>query len=128
MSSIQTKRVKQKLSRRRRAHFRVRNRVRGTAEQPRLAVFKSARHIYAQVIDDDAGRTLAAASSLDPEIKGKLSGATGNKAAARLVGEAVGQRAKGQGIERVVFDRGGFIFHGKIKEVADGARAEGLNF
>jgi large subunit ribosomal protein L18 len=127
-ANIHAKRVRGKRARRERAHLRLRNRVRGTAERPRLAVYKSLKHVYAQVIDDDRGFTLAAASTVDPEVGGKLSGATGTKAAARLVGETVAARAKAQGIARVVFDRGGYIYHGKVKEVADGARSQGLDF
>ena len=126
MSDYLTRKAKQKRARRQRAHFRVRSRLRGTAERPRLSVFKSARHIYAQVIDDDAGRTLVQASTLDPEVAGKLDGARGNVAAAKLIGTLVAERAKQSGIERVVFDRGGFIYHGKIKAVAEAAREHGL--
>jgi large subunit ribosomal protein L18 len=126
MSDYLTKKAKQKRSRRQRSHFRVRNRLRGTAERPRLSVFKSARHIYAQVIDDDAGRTLVQASTLDPEVAGKLDGSRGNVAAAKVVGTLVAERAKQSGIERVVFDRGGFIYHGKVKAVAEAAREHGL--
>ncbi len=126
MSDYLTRKSKQKRARRKRAHFRVRNRMRGTAERPRLAVFKSARHIYAQVIDDDAGRTLVQASTLDAEVAGKIDGARGNIAAAKVVGEVVAARAKQSGIERVVFDRGGFIYHGKVKAVAEAAREHGL--
>lgn len=128
MSDYLTKRHQRKRSRRKRSHMRVRNRVRGTAERPRLAVFKSARHIYAQVIDDDAGRTLAQASTLDTEVAKKLEGHTGNVAAAEVVGATVAERAKQAGHEAVVFDRGGFIYHGKVKAVADAARENGLKF
>jgi large subunit ribosomal protein L18 len=128
MSEYLTRKSKQKRSRRKRSHMRVRNRVRGTADRPRLAVFKSARHLYAQVIDDDAGRTLAQASTLDPEVRDKIDGATGNVAAAKMVGTAVAERAKKNGIEQVVFDRGGFIFHGKVKAIAEAAREHGLKF
>jgi large subunit ribosomal protein L18 len=106
-----------------RRHVRVRKKVRGTAERPRLAVFRSNQHIYAQVIDDDAGRTLASASTVDVALR---EGAGGTVAAARKVGETVGQRAKDAGIAAVVFDRGGFRYHGRIASVADGARAAGL--
>lgn len=127
MPESMTKKNKQKRWRRKRAHFRVRNRMRGTEERPRLAVFKSARHIYAQVIDDDAGRTLASASTLDQDVIGKLEGSSrGNVAGAKAVGEVVAERAKAQGVESVVFDRGGFIYHGKVKAVADAAREAGL--
>ena len=114
--------------RRQRAHARLRNRIQGTSERPRLAVFKSLRYIYAQVIDDSSGRTLAQASSADPEIKKGLKGSTGNIEAARQVGESVAERAKEQGVEKVVFDRGGAIYHGKVKALAEGARGKGLVF
>jgi large subunit ribosomal protein L18 len=119
--------VKKKVERRKRAHLRLRQRVAGTVERPRLAVFKSIRYVYAQVIDDQSGRTLAQASSQEPGLRGKLKSAAG-KAAARLVGETVAERAQAQGIQKVVFDRGGYVFHGKVKEVAEGARAKGLKF
>ena len=128
MSDYLTKKNQQKRYRRRRSHQRVRNSVRGTAERPRLAVFKSARHIYAQVIDDQAGRTLAQASTLDTEVSGQVKGHTGNVEAAKLVGAMVADRAKKSGIGKVVFDRGGFIYHGKIKAVAEAAREHGLEF
>ena len=127
MPESMTKKNKQKRWRRKRAHFRVRNRMRGTSERPRLAVFKSARHIYAQVIDDDAGRTLASASTLDQDVIGKIEGGSrGNVEGAKAVGAVVAERAKAQGVESVVFDRGGFIYHGKVKAVADAAREAGL--
>lgn len=128
MTDYLTKKSKRKRWNRRRSHLRLRNRVRGTAERPRLSVFKSTRHIYAQVIDDDAGRTLAQASTVDPEVTKKLDGYTGNVAAAKVVGEMVAERAKAAGHQAVVFDRGGFIYHGKIKAVADAARENGLDF
>ena len=101
----------------------MRKRVRGTAERPRLAVFRSNRHITAQVIDDAAGRTLAAASTLEPDLR---SGPTGNKDAATRVGRLVAERAKSAGVTRVVFDRGGFLYHGRVAAVADAAREAGL--
>lgn len=112
---------------RKKRHFRVRNKVHGTPERPRLNVFRSAKHIYAQIIDDVAGNTLVAASTLDKEIKEKIN-YTGNKEAARLVGKLVAQRALEKGIENVVFDRGGFLYHGRVKELAEGAREAGLKF
>ena len=115
--------TKQKQEARRRRHRRVRKQVRGTAERPRLAVFRSNRHLVAQVIDDAAGRTLAAASTLEPDLR---SGPTGNKAAAEVVGRLVAERARGAGVTRVVFDRGGFLYHGRVAAVADAARAAGL--
>ena len=107
-----------------RVRERIRNKVAGTSERPRLAVFKSQKHIYAQVIDDAAGRTLASASSKD-----KDSGAKGaNAAAAKAVGVLIAKRAKDKGITRVVFDRGGYLYHGNVKALADAARENGLEF
>ena len=105
-------------------HLRVRGKVSGTAQRPRLNVFRSSKNIYAQVIDDVAGVTLAAASTLDKEFAGY----GGNKEAARKVGEMIAKRAIDKGITEVVFDRGGYIFHGRVKELAEGARDGGLNF
>jgi large subunit ribosomal protein L18 len=127
MADIQRKRVLEKNARRERAHRRLRQRLAGTAERPRLAVYKSERFVYAQVIDDEHGATLAAAASLEPEIKGKGASAA-NKAAAKRVGEAVAERAMAKGIKKVVFDRGGYRYHGKVKELAEAARAKGLEF
>jgi large subunit ribosomal protein L18 len=106
-----------------RRHHRVRKKVRGTAERPRLAVFRSNRHITAQVIDDLAGRTLAAASTVEPDLR---AGATANKDAAVVIGRLVAERAKAAGVERVTFDRGGFLYHGRVAAVADAAREAGL--
>lgn len=117
-------RVKTTDSRQRR-HLRVRKKVRGTAARPRLAVFRSNKHIYAQVIDDVAGRTLASASTMETSARGAD---TGTVAAARSVGERVADRAKGAGVGTVVFDRGGFKYHGRVAAVADGARSAGLEF
>jgi len=112
---------------RERRHRRIRKRVVGSAERPRLCVFKSARHIYAQIIDDERGRTLAAASTLSREIKEK--GKAGNKTTvARLVGELLAVRAMAAQVDRVVFDRGGYKFHGRVKALATGAREKGLKF
>jgi len=110
-----------------RRHQRVRKKVTGTPERPRLAVYRSEHHIYAQVIDDSEGKTLAAASTLDKAIKadGKYGG---NVAAAKEVGKLVGERAKEKGIARVVFDRGGFAYHGRVAGLAEGAREAGLEF
>ena len=110
---------------RKRRHRRVRKNVAGTADRPRLAVFRSNRHITAQVIDDLAGRTLAAASTVEPTLRG---GATGNRDAAGAVGKLVAERAKAAGVTRVVFDRGGFLYHGRVAAVADAAREAGLEF
>jgi large subunit ribosomal protein L18 len=112
---------------RRRIHRRVRQTVRGTAERPRLCVYRSLTHLYAQVIDDAAGRTLAAASSVDKEMRKQVKGG-GNVAAARIVGKVVAERAKAKGIAQVVFDRGGYRYHGRVKALAEAAREAGLKF
>jgi len=106
---------------------RVRGKVSGTAERPRLRVTRTGAHIYAQVIDDVAGATLVAASTIDPEVRGALNNGADTDAA-RAVGEAVGRRAKDAGITAVVFDRGGRIYHGRVQALADGARSAGLEF
>src|SRR3954464_2999996 len=106
-----------------RRHRRVRKKVYGTAERPRLAVFRSSKHIYVQVIDDLTGRTIASASTVEAERRGA---STGTVDAAKQVGQAVGERVKAAGITTVVFDRGGFKYHGRVAAVADGARAAGL--
>ena len=113
--------------RRQAIHHRVRSGVRGTAERPRLAFFKSASHVYAQVIDDDAGSTLVEASTVSKSLRGKVP-RKGNLAAAKAVGEAVAEAALAKKIDKVVFDRGGFLYHGAVKALADGARAKGLKF
>ena len=127
MSDI-TKRMKAKRARRDKAHLRVRKRVRGSSERPRLSIYKSLRYIYAQVIDDERGHTLAEASSSDPAIREALGAATAGKEAAKRVGELVAQRAKEKGVEKVVFDRGGYIYHGRVQALADAAREKGLQF
>lgn len=106
---------------------RVRKKVFGTAERPRLNVYRSLKNIYAQVIDDTTGNTLVSASSLEDSIKASVS-STGNKDAAKAVGQEVAKRAIEKGIETVVFDRGGYLYHGRVKELADGARDAGLKF
>ena len=105
-------------------HQRVRGKISGTAERPRLSVFRSENHIYAQLIDDVAGRTLAAASSVEKGFEGK----GGNVEAAKKVGAAIAERALQKGIENVVFDRGGYIYHGRVQALAEGAREGGLKF
>ena len=105
-------------------HFRVRSKISGTAQRPRLNVFRSAKHIYAQIIDDVKGVTLLSASTLEKS----LSGAGGNKEAAHKVGLEVAKKAKAAGITTVVFDRGGYLYHGRVKELAQGAREGGLEF
>jgi large subunit ribosomal protein L18 len=108
-------------------HVRIRRVVKGTAERPRLAVFRSLNHVYAQLIDDVAGRTVIAADSRSPEFRQRLA-TGGNVAAAKVVGELVAQKAKEQGIAQVVFDRGGYQYHGRVKALAEAARAAGLKF
>jgi large subunit ribosomal protein L18 len=117
---------KARLELRKRRHFRVRKKVLGTPERPRLAVFRSSNHFVMQVIDDIAGRTLAAASTHEPSIK--TAGATGSAAAAARVGTAVADKAKAAGITQVVFDRGGFQYHGRVAAAAQAARDAGLEF
>ena len=109
-----------------RRHRRVRKKVLGSAERPRLAVFRSNRHISAQVIDDRSGRTLAAASTVEPDLRS--SGATGNKQAAEAVGRLLAERAREAGVTSVVFDRGGNLYHGRVAALADAARDAGLEF
>jgi large subunit ribosomal protein L18 len=108
-------------------HLRLRRRVRGSAARPRLAVFRSLNHIYAQLVDDDAGQTVAAADSRSAEFRTQHR-TGGNVAAARAVGEVLAQRAKAKGIAQVVFDRGGYKYHGRVKALADAVRAGGLVF
>ena len=116
------------LSPRKRRHVRVRAKVSGTAARPRLNVFRSSAHIYAQLIDDNRGHTLLAASDLEQDVMDRT-GVDGTKSArARAVGELIGERARAAGIDTVVFDRGGFLYHGRVKAVAEGARAAGLIF
>ena len=108
-------------------HARLRNRISGTAEKPRLAVFRSNNHMYAQIIDDTVGNTLVAASTLEKDIKEALE-KTNNKDAATKVGEAIAKKALEKGITTVVFDRGGYLYHGKVQALADAAREAGLTF
>ncbi|MBS5879745.1 MAG: 50S ribosomal protein L18 [Clostridium sp.] len=112
---------------RKKRHDRTRRHILGTAERPRLNVYRSLNHIYAQVIDDEVGRTLAAASTLDAEVKAQLEGKN-KKEAANLVGEIVARRALDKGVKEVVFDRGGYLYTGRVAEVAEGARKAGLEF
>ena len=112
---------------RQKRHYRLRRYLSGTAEKPRLAVFRSNKHIYAQVIDDVAGHTLVAASTMDKALSGDMK-STSNIEAAKAVGADVAKKAQDKGIEAVVFDRGGFLFHGKVKALADAAREAGLKF
>jgi large subunit ribosomal protein L18 len=112
---------------RHRRHLRVRAKVKGTASIPRLCVFRSLNHIYAQVIDDTRGQTLATASTLDSEVKGEAAGKT-KTGRSELVGTLLAKRALSKGIDRVAFDRGGFKYHGRVKALAEAARQEGLKF
>jgi large subunit ribosomal protein L18 len=108
-------------------HLRVRKKIEGTTGRPRLNIFRSSKHMYAQIIDDTNGVTLASASTVDQELKGGVSNG-GNVEAARKVGELIAKRAKELGIEKVVFDRGGYLYHGRIQALADAAREAGLEF
>lgn len=110
-----------------RIHKRIRKKVVGTADRPRLCVHFSGKHVYAQVVDDDAGRTLIAAATTEKAVLGKNK-ATANRASAEMVGKTIAERAKAKKIDNVVFDRGGFIYHGKVKALADAAREGGLKF
>lgn len=120
-------RMEKKTVQRQRRKRRVRKKVSGTSERPRLSIFRSHKHIYAQVIDDTAGRTIAAASSLDGALRERLSHG-GNRDAASAVGEAVAGKAVEAGVKKVVFDRNGFPYHGRVRELADAARKGGLEF
>jgi large subunit ribosomal protein L18 len=108
-------------------HMRLRKKIKGTENRPRLNVYKSLKHTYVQIINDEAGHTLVSASTLDPELRDKLGGKT-KKEAARMVGDLVAKRALEKGIKKVVFDRGGYVYHGRVQEVAAGAREAGLEF
>ena len=107
---------------------RIKNKTRGTSERPRLTVFRSSRHIYAQIIDDFSSHTLVEASSLSKELKDKCNGYGGNVKSAVLIGESIAKLAREKGINKVVFDRNGFLYHGRIKAVAESAREHGLEF
>ena len=119
-----------KADRRERIHLRQRKRIMGTSERPRLSVFRSVAHIYAQVIDDLSGKTLVAAASTDPALKSVFAKDVrgGNLKGAQAIGKAIAERSMEKGIRRVVFDRGGFLYHGRIRAVADSARKAGLEF
>jgi large subunit ribosomal protein L18 len=122
--------INTKDDRRHRIQLRQRKRIAGTSDRPRLSIFRSVGHIYAQVIDDLSGRTLVAASSVDPNLKGTFSKGIGggNVKGAEAIGKAIAERSIEKGIKRVVFDRGGFLYHGRIRAVADAARKAGLEF
>jgi len=123
MASVKEKRIA-RLKRKK----RVRTKIRGNPEMPRLTVFKSAKHIYAQIIDDTTGCTLAAASTLSKELRSKSKGISGNAKGAILVGELIAKNGLGKGVKKVVFDRNGFLYHGRVKALADAAREQGLQF
>ncbi len=116
-----------RIERRRRIHYRIRKVVNGTPERPRMVVFRSNKQIYVQVIDDTQGKTLCAAASNDKELAAQCKGKSGIEAAA-VVGKAIAERAKAQGISKISFDRGGYLFHGRVKSLADAAREGGLDF
>lgn len=114
-------------SARKRRQMRMRMKLSGTPERPRLNVYRSLNHIYAQVIDDTAGHTLVSASTIEEELAAQIAGKT-KKEQAKLVGKTVGERARAAGVEQVVFDRGGFVYHGRVQALAEGARESGLKF
>ena len=122
--------IKTKEDRRDRIKFRIRKKMTGTAQKPRLSVFRSVSHIYVQVIDDLSGQTIASASTIDPKVKGTMAKGTGggNIKGAELIGKTIAERLKEKGITRVVFDRNGFLYHGRVKAVAEAARTAGLEF
>ena len=123
-------RIKTKEDRRDRIKYRIRRRVQGAAERPRLTVFRSVAHVYVQVVDDTTGRTIASASTVEPALKGALpqKATGGNVEGAKAVGKTIAERLLGQGVKRVVFDRNGFLYHGRVKAVAEAAREAGLEF
>ena len=123
-------RIKTKEDRRDRIKYRIRKRVRGSEERPRLTVFRSVAHIYVQVVDDMTGRTIAAASTVEPTVKGGLAKGVsgGNVAGAKAIGKTIAERLLEKGVKRVVFDRNGFLYHGRVKAVAEAAREAGLEF
>ena len=121
-------RWKNKEERRNRRHYRIRNKISGTSERPRLVVFRSLNHIYAQIVDDTAGRTIVSASTALPDLKSKLDGVKGKTEKSKVVGQAIAEKAKSAGIGRVAFDRAGYLYHGRVKALAEGAREGGLEF
>jgi large subunit ribosomal protein L18 len=123
-------RIKTKEDRRERIKFRIRKRVRGTGERPRLTVFRSVTHIYVQVVNDADGKTIASASTVEPAVKGTFDKEAkgGNVAGAKAIGKTIAERLIEKGVKRVVFDRNGFLYHGRVKAVADAAREAGLEF
>ena len=123
-------RIKTKDDRRQRIRYRIRRRVSGTVERPRLTIFRSVSHVYVQVVDDATGRTIASASTVEPAVKGALpkKASGGNVAGAKAIGKTIAERLIEKGVKRVVFDRNGFLYHGRVKAVADAAREAGLEF
>ena len=123
-------RIKTRDDRRQRIKFRIRKRVSGSQERPRLTVFRSVGHMYVQVVDDMTGRTIASASTVEPSVKGALpkTASGGNVEGAKAIGKAIAERLLEKGVKRVVFDRNGFLYHGRVKAVADAAREAGLEF
>jgi large subunit ribosomal protein L18 len=123
-------RIRTKEDRRDRIKHRIRRRVRGTGERPRLTIFRSVSHVYVQVVDDASGRTIASASSNEPAVKGGLSAKAsgGNIEGAKAIGRTIAERLIGKGVKQVVFDRNGFLYHGRVKAVAEAAREAGLEF
>jgi len=120
--------ARKRLEGRDRRHRRVRKKVVGTTERPRLCVFRSGKHIYAQIINDQVGRCMLTVSSLSPDVRQKLKGEENKTAVSVLVGKTIAEKAKGMGVEAVAFDRGGYLYHGRVKALADGAREAGLKF
>jgi len=122
--------IRTKEDRRDRIKLRLRKRITGTAERPRLSVFRSIAHIYAQAVDDATGRTLVSAATVEPSIKAKMDGKTrgGNKAGSELIGQTIAERLIAKGLKQVVFDRNGFLYHGRVRAVAEAARKAGLEF
>ena len=123
-------RIKTKDDRRQRIKYRIRRRVIGSVERPRLTIFRSVSHMYVQVVDDASGKTIASASTVEPSVKGTLpaKAAGGNVAGAKAIGKTIAERLLEKGVKRVVFDRNGFLYHGRVKAVADAAREAGLEF
>jgi large subunit ribosomal protein L18 len=123
-------RIKSKEDRRDRIKYRIRKRVAGSEQRPRLTIFRSVAHMYVQVVDDMSGRTIASASTVEPAVKGALAtdARGGNIAGAKAIGRAIAERLIEKGVKRVVFDRNGFLYHGRVKAVADAAREAGLEF
>jgi large subunit ribosomal protein L18 len=123
-------RIKTKDDRRQRIRYRIRRRVSGTVERPRLTIFRSVSHMYVQVVDDASGKTIASASTVEPSVKGALAKKArgGNVEGAKAIGKTIAERLIEKGVKRVVFDRNGFLYHGRVKAVADAAREAGLEF